>query len=89
VAVVTAEGTGAAVAVAATLAMALTDSGGNGGGRQRRQKTEPESVAGADNNQPESGSDIPPLNTVSIVHRCHSCHPSPLSNANTNLRPSP
>ncbi len=29
------------------------------------------------------------LNAVSIVHRCHSCHPSPPSNANAHLRPSP
>ena len=31
----------------------------------------------------------PPLKAVSIVHRCHSCRPSPPSNANTHLRPSP
>ena len=33
----------------------------------------------------------PPLNAVSIVHRCrcHSCRPSPPSNANAHLRPSP
>ena len=30
-----------------------------------------------------------PLNAVSIVHRCHSCRPSPPSNANAHLRPSP
>jgi hypothetical protein len=29
------------------------------------------------------------LNAVSIVHRCHSCHPSPPSNANAHLCPSP
>ena len=27
----------------------------------------------------------PPLNAVSIVHRCHSCNPLPPSNANTHL----
>jgi hypothetical protein len=32
----------------------------------------------------------PPLNAISIVHRCHSCHPLPPSNANTHLLcPSP
>ena len=31
----------------------------------------------------------PPLNAVSIVHRCLSCCPSPLSNANSHLHPSP
>jgi hypothetical protein len=32
----------------------------------------------------------PPLNAVSIVNRCHSCHrPSPPSNANAHLCPSP
>ena len=31
----------------------------------------------------------PPLNAVSITHRCHSCRPSPPSNANAHLRPSP
>ena len=30
-----------------------------------------------------------PLNAVSIVHRCHSCRPSPQSNANAHLCPSP
>ena len=31
----------------------------------------------------------PPLNVVSILHGCHSCHPSPPSNANAHLHPSP
>jgi len=31
----------------------------------------------------------PPLNAVSIVDRCHSCHPLPQSNANAHLHPSP
>ena len=30
-----------------------------------------------------------PLNAISIVQRCHSCRPSPPSNTNTHLRPSP
>ena len=30
-----------------------------------------------------------PLNTVSIIHRCHSCRPLPQSNPNANLCPSP
>jgi hypothetical protein len=31
----------------------------------------------------------PPLKAVSIVHRCHSCRPSPPSYDNAHLRPSP
>ncbi len=31
----------------------------------------------------------PPLKAVSIVHHCHSCHPSPPSNDNAHLCPSP
>jgi len=30
---------------------------------------------------------LPPLNAVSIVHRCHSCRPSPPSNTNARLHP--
>ncbi len=51
------EGTGAAVTAAAIVAMAPADNSGNNRGRQWRRQTETEAVAGADNNQPESGSD--------------------------------
>ncbi len=48
------EGTKAAVAAAATVAMAPADKCGNNGGSQWQAETE--AVVGADNNQPESGS---------------------------------
>jgi hypothetical protein len=31
----------------------------------------------------------PPLNDIAIVHRCHTCHPLPPSNANAHLCPLP
>ncbi len=52
-----AEGTRAVVAAVATVANALADNSGNGGSRQRQRQVETEALAGADNNQPESGSD--------------------------------
>ena len=37
----------------------------------------------------ETPPSLPPLNAVSIILLCHSCCPSPSSNTNTHLHPSP
>ncbi len=51
-----ADGTRAAVAAAVSVAMAPVDNNGSCGGRQWQRLAETEVAAGADNNQPESGS---------------------------------
>ncbi len=51
-----AEGTRAVVAAVETVTMVPADNSGNCGGRQWRRQVETEAAAGADNNQPESGS---------------------------------
>ncbi len=50
------EGTEAAVAVAATVAVAPADSSSSGRGRQWQRQAKTEAAVGADNNQPEIGS---------------------------------